>query len=1134
MSPDKLINQLETLGSIDRKIISKLREQVKAAKTPPKAMSILKYLVKKDLLSEADARKILKSDAAKKPAKHNDSDLQTRVAEPHELEIHEHEKLEVAEIENSLSEVIDPNDLKLERAPRQKKQVNTDYFGDTASSPSTASARNRDSDEGSSALGAFRKNDQKNQWNSKWPFIGIGSVVLLSMVGLFLAFWLAGASADQQYDAALKSFQNSTYEDAVKKFDEFIKVNPSHVNINQAKSRRVNAVMRSKFASKQWVETIKAGEQLLPPLAEEPDNDLSSIREDVGFMLVESLYHESEKAVDLKELPQMETADTTLSGFWKFIDNPLYLPTSTRKGERVSKLIAATENNRSTVTGLIDKEKSYTSTIADIREKGAAKQTDEAFRSYIDLTRDYPDLAARKELRETMKEISDAEQSLVVPIQEKIAVTTEPSQEAARSISLAATTGKPVNTLRGEALSVLVDGAVYAFNASSGAVLWRKFVGLQTQYQPQKFDVDSLIVSDLLRNEVIRVRSDSGELVWRASIGEPFQEPNFNETQVVVTTKSGKIVLLDGQTGEMVGGAKLPQATNTGALLASRLPILYQTGSYSNLYVISTSSFDCKSVMYLGHSRNSIAVPPISWSGYLVIVRNGGDFADLIVLKPDETGMNLTRTQTIKRITDAPITTPIQYFGRGLLLFADNGDMRVLELNPGNETSPVSVRAKKRFETEGQRAYAAFQGTKLWAAGKGLRRYKVQRNLGQFKDEEVVEPGDTFLAAPKVLDDKLFHVRRRLGSSMVSASMVDALSLEPVWRTDFGGSVAGIVGDGNAIQAVSNQGDIFKIDGDALQSQVALSPIIASEVIENLSFSKLLLSGDNLVSVSADDTGRSNDLLSYKMGSEQSRLARMGIEQGDIVVHDPVLLGKDLVVATKQGQIAKLDVESGQLKGSPFLPPVSPGITVPWLPLLKINADTLVAGHSSVTTGTGVTPSKMFFLTTKNPASVEKKAELDLEGSLSSQMTLVDSNVYAVMTGDGADDLIVVSTSGRPAVKAQQSLDARVVAGPWHAGETLLVQTDQDELVGYDLRLNRKWAIKIGNVELAGSPEVFSGRILITLANGTLLTVSPSDGSQGEAIKLQQPLAGPPVNIGDQLWLPGSDGTLHLIDRAKF
>ena len=45
MSPDRLINKLEALGSIDQKIIRKLREQVKTSDKPVKATSILKYLI---------------------------------------------------------------------------------------------------------------------------------------------------------------------------------------------------------------------------------------------------------------------------------------------------------------------------------------------------------------------------------------------------------------------------------------------------------------------------------------------------------------------------------------------------------------------------------------------------------------------------------------------------------------------------------------------------------------------------------------------------------------------------------------------------------------------------------------------------------------------------------------------------------------------------------------------------------------------------------------------------------------------------------------------------------------------------------------------------------------------------------
>ncbi len=1122
MSPDNLIDKLEALGSIDQKIIRKLREQVKSSDKPVKATSILKYLVKKDLLSQSDAKAVLKSSSAADDA----SNLQTRVAEPEELLIEEpDDEIEVARVEESLSSVIDPipeKELGLDRAPVGKKPVNTDYFDDTV-----GSTRETGEEDVSSALGEFRKNDQKNQWASKWPYIGGVSLVLLVGIVFFLSIWFVGASAEEQYDAAVTSLKNSTFEDAIKKFDEFIKDNPSHKNIDLAKTYRVQSMLRSKFAAKNWSETIQNGQTLLPPLAEEPENKLTKVREDLGYMLTKSLFHESERAVNLKELPEMQKAKRELDGYWDFIDNPLYLSGATRKGETVSKFIADIENNRSAVAGLINKEKSYSSTIQNIKKLGQEKRTDEAFRTYIELTREYPDLAARQELRKAMRVISDAEQVLVTPVEDKVKVSTDDSTSGiGRSIVLASTSGKPVNGFRGESLCALVDGAAYGFDASNGNVLWRKFVGLQTTFQPKPFDDETVIMSDLMRFRVSRIRTDDGAVQWSAEIGERFHEPNFNDERVVVTTQSGKVLLLDGESGEMVGGSQLPQATSAGALVGSRSPFIYQTGAYSNLYAISTTTFDCQDVMYLGHARNSISVPPVSWSGYLVIVKNGGDFADLLVIKPDESGLDLKMAQVINRVTDAPITTPIRNFGRGLFLFADNGDMRVLELNPGSETNPVSVRIKKRFETAGQSAYATFQGTKLWAAGRGLRRYKVQRNLGQMKDEEVVEPGDTFLCSPVLLDDKLFHVRRRLGSSMVSASLVDAKSLEPVWRTDFGGAVAGVMPGRDRVEVVSNQGDIFRVGRESLESGVASSPIVASEVIENLAFDQVLSDDGDLYAVSGN---ANNDLLSLRSGSEKSRLLKLGLEPDDAVSHAPIMIGGKLVVASKRGQIAKLNVGSGLVEGTPFLPPVAPGMTVPWMPLVDIGDDQVIAAHSNIISDTGGTPSILYKLSLEG-RTVKKTAELSLATPMVSPLQYREGKAF-VVTSDGDTDMIAaLSVEDAPSIDAQQKMDDRYVAGPWLVGDLLLVQTDQDELVSFDLNLQRKWAVKIGNVRLAGPPMLLDQNILVTTNNGMIVALSPTDGSRSGAGNLQQPLAKPPVISGDSLWIPGSDGTVHLIN----
>jgi len=87
-------------------------------------------------------------------------------------------------------------------------------------------------------------------------------------------------------------------------------------------------------------------------------------------------------------------------------------------------------------------------------------------------------------------------------------------------------------------------------------------------------------------------------------------------------------------------------------------------------------------------------------------------------------------------------------------------------------------------------------------------------------------------------------------------------------------------------------------------------------VIENLSFDNLLKSeAGDLIAVSGN---KNNDLLSLRSGADKSRLFKLGLEPGDEVSHPPILIDGKLVVASKRGQIAKIDADSGQVDGTPF------------------------------------------------------------------------------------------------------------------------------------------------------------------------------------------------------------------------
>ena len=144
------------------------------------------------------------------------------------------------------------------------------------------------------------------------------------------------------------------------------------------------------------------------------------------------------------------------------------------------------------------------------------------------------------------------------------------------------------------------------------------------------------MVVDQQYHELLLLNKATGEIRWRTELGEPFLPPSFDDDQIVVTTESGKIFRINRNSGKAEAAAQLPQTANVNSLVANRDPYIYQPGLYSNLYVLSNQDFTCREVFYLGHYRGSITIPPQSWSGYILIAVNGGDFCDLNILKPSQ------------------------------------------------------------------------------------------------------------------------------------------------------------------------------------------------------------------------------------------------------------------------------------------------------------------------------------------------------------------------------------------------------------------------------------------------------------------------------------------------------------------
>ena len=206
---------------------------------------------------------------------------------------------------------------------------------------------------------------------------------------------------------------------------------------------------------------------------------------------------------------------------------------------------------------------------------------------------------------------------------------------------LASRNGSVLPQLKGEIIPVLADGALYGIDVGDGSVVWRKFVGLETEMHPLQFGPQSTLMADQKNHDLSLLRLADGQTVWRSEIGEPFMPPTFNEEQIVVTTNSGKVLNVDPASGKVLNAIQLPKAANVAAVISDRNPYVYQPGLYSNLYVLSKTDLSCQEVYYLGHARESISIPPAIWSSYVVVAVNRSGFCDLHVLKPMESGLKL-------------------------------------------------------------------------------------------------------------------------------------------------------------------------------------------------------------------------------------------------------------------------------------------------------------------------------------------------------------------------------------------------------------------------------------------------------------------------------------------------------------
>ena len=541
MTPIELFNKLEQLGSIDDQVLAKIRKQIDDPNRTVKTSAMLRYLVQKKQLTKSEAKELLESPPPEAPPaappeappakpeepSYNTEDLTAGFAEDQPAPVEEESEPEpptVVPVEtvDPVETVVPVNDdiaaTRLDVRPHDSVEpVSVEGLSVIEDADMVAPVEElggfddaeaddyEEPEEGkaSKAKSFAGKRDRKDQWTSKFPFIGFGILAVLLIVGFVLYFSVFNAKPEEMFKASMENFDNRSYQAATKGFDEYIESFPTHKYIHIARARRAQSVMAAAYVNDQWEETIKRGQTELPPLVEEEESELKTIRDDVALMLSRSLAEYTSTAVDVDELPVMEEKLATASDYKKLTDNPVYIPSSKRKSQTIGKNLDDIDNNIKTIAGQIKKEKDYNATLGEITQLSGEGQTDQAFSRYQGLTRLYPDLAARPELRTLMLEVSKRERELVKPAQVELPVSADPVPTPIEaSVVLAAISGEPLEGLRGDIVPFVVDGTAYGIDAGAGSISWSRFMGFESTYQPVAFGEESVLLADLRAKEL--------------------------------------------------------------------------------------------------------------------------------------------------------------------------------------------------------------------------------------------------------------------------------------------------------------------------------------------------------------------------------------------------------------------------------------------------------------------------------------------------------------------------------------------------------------------------------------------------------------------------------------------------------
>ncbi|NOY29145.1 MAG: PQQ-binding-like beta-propeller repeat protein [Planctomycetes bacterium] len=1127
MKTEDFLDVLEQRELVPSTVVDSIREKVQRGQHRITSKSVLKFLVKRELITRRQAKQLLETTLT--VTDHAESSILGMVPMPKISAEEKPRKKPAAKEEIPTLAPVEPvNAEPVEEATEQDDLG--DFVSDSISAVGTSSlselSAESDSLEAASTEGegagkkSKKKQKKKNEWDSPLILLGGGGLVVLLVVGVIFFVLLNRENAEEVLGEASEYFDGGSYTQAISQYEKFVENFPRHAQISAAKVRLGMAQLwKATSSDSRYSEALETAQRVLEELEDEPD--FPSAQRDLASLLpkiAQGLANQAEQANEAETVtPLLEQTKIALA----LCANTKYILKKFRNEtvlEEIGQTVLRVERGQ-------EQKKRLGTSLVEIQVALDSQDTATAYSIHRKLLEAAPGLLHNEVLAAKVKEISAAEKLEVKFVAEtKSAETLPRPSKVVATLTLAEKRGKPATGVEGT-LAVRVDGAVYGIHAEDGALLWRKFVGFDAESTPLALPGGDVLVVDATHHELLRLHGSTGELVWRLAFKGPILRPTIAGEQLLVVESSGKLHVVEAASGNFSGYVQFSQSLPVPPTVNKRGTRIYLLGGHSSLFTLSAKDFSCQGVFYLGHEQGGVSTPVAAVLNKVVAAVNTGiATSQLQVMAADRDGLPTEITTT--RRQNGLINTRLLVAGRRLVTLTTSGQISVYEVGAETGDQALTLLASRDPESGPPTArFGQLHEGHIWAAGMRLNKLEILptgnrlpiRNL----DQDYL--GDTFDHPLQSVGKLLVHVRRPADRAGAIVAAMEPAAGKALWETELAVPPAGapaIDAEGKRIIAATASGATYVLDRQSISRRVqdqATRLSKSSRAIRPLTENADL--GKGRLAIASVGT---KTLLHFRPASSKGQLRAISLAGPASTA--PILWRDGFVVPTQVGQVFLFGSEDGKQLGSPFQPPLAPGAKYDWLtPAVFGSGET-----SRLVLSDGVEKIYLIAQRTEPKPHLAAEAEAEVGASPLNTRLAVVGNLVCAGTADGR-----LAHFQLPSLEASEPIDlgSQIEWGPFSVGNRVLFATDSNELVCLDEQAQISWRQPLAHGRPAGTPLDDSGAVLLLWQEGGISRLDLSDGTEANHVALDHPVVAGPVPFGNRLVLSSYDGTLLVVER---